>query len=169
MADTARIAVVIPDPFIFTPIEPGQATSFVQPYLVLQDSAGGAVSLSGDTSTSFNFGNTTVTGWLCDAQASISIGGHKSVDLQFTVLNANGTPASYLLTGVMLKNAADGSSGGTVFPKVTVDVTGSNTGTLTLEDRPGSGSSSTSYELWLLVQGSDGLGLIDPRIVNQAS
>jgi hypothetical protein len=169
MTDTARIAVVIPDPFIFTPIAPGQATSFVQPYLVLQDSAGGAVSLSGDTSTRFSFGNTAVTGWLCDAQCSITITSRKGVDLQYTVLNADGSPASYLLTGVMLKNAADGSAVGTVFPKVTVDVTGSNTGTLTLEDRPGSGNSTTSYELWLLLQGSAGLGLIDPRIVNQAS
>jgi hypothetical protein len=169
MADIVKIAVVIPDTFTFSPILPNQTVTLLQPYLVhLDDSK--KVSLTGDTSTTFNFASGAKTGYLCDGTATLSIVKDSSVDLEFSVCTSTGAAASYVLTGVTLKDLSTSAPAGTTFPVVEIDFNGTTSGTLILKDRPGSNpSQATSYELWLLVMNNQAqLGAIDPKIVNQA-
>jgi hypothetical protein len=169
MADIVHIAVVIPDTFTFSPILPNQTVTLLQPYLALLDDTN-KVSLSGDTSTTFNFASGAKTGYLCDGQATLSIVKNSSVDLEFSVYTSTGAAAPYVLTGVTLKNLGTSAPAGTTFPVVEIDFNGTTAGTLILKDRPGSNPSQpTSYELWLLVMNNQAqLGAIDPKIVNQA-
>jgi hypothetical protein len=169
MADTIRIAVVIPSNFTFSPITPGRTAAMLQPYLVLLDNTT-KVSVSGGTSQVFNFGaGGNVTGYLCDDTAQIAINSNASIDLVFQVFSATGGNALYVLTGVTLKDLATNAPPGTVFPKVEIDFTGKTAGSLTLKDSPKADSrAALSYELWLLMMDSaSNLGLIDPKIINQ--
>lgn len=169
MADIVKIAVVIPDSFTFSPILPDQKVSLLQPYLAQLDDSK-KVSLTGDTSATFNFASGAKTGYLCDGTAQLSIVKNSSVDLEFSICNSTGGSAPYVLTGVTLKDLATNAPAGATFPVVEIDINGTTSGTLILKDRPGSDpTQATNYELWLLVVNNQAqLGAIDPKIVNQA-
>ncbi len=165
MASTVSFFVVIPAGFQFLPIAPGQPVAFCQPYLV-QTTDDSKVQLSGGTQSTFTFAGKSYTGVLCDDTAQIQVLNGAQRDFKFSVCTASGSVAGYFLTGVMLKNTDNGTSAGSAFPVVTIDITGTQNGSLTLEDRPG--KDTLNYELWLMMQDGNGnLGLIDPRIVNQ--
>lgn len=165
MVKTVSFFVVIQDDFEFKPIIAGQPARFVQPYLV-QLTDDNKVQLNGDHKATFTFAGRAYTGVLCDDTAQITVLGRTQRDFTFSVCASDGRPAPYFLTGVKLNDTADGKGAGPVFPIVKVDFNGRLSSILTLEDRPG--PQTLNYEMWLMLQNSDGeLGLVDPRIVNQ--
>ena len=139
------------------------------PDMALVDDGNGDVTLSGTANpTTFTYKGKAYTTYPASS-ATLSVQRGRTPKFAFNVVDSSGNTNTYFLNGVALKNmAANGGTGGANFPELDVSVANDGTTTLNLQDdNKGPAGSTTTFDVWILVQDSQGhVGLIDPLVTN---
>ncbi len=144
-------------------------TGLCTPDMALIDNGNGDVTISGTANpTTFPYRGKTYTTYPASS-ATLAVQRGKKPTFVFNVVDANGASNTFFLNGAALKNmAANGGTGGANFPDLAVQVANDGTTTLNLQDdNKAAVGATSSFDVWVLVQDSQGnLGLIDPLVTN---
>lgn len=148
---------------------PASTNNLCTPDMALVDDGNGDVTISGTANpNSFTYKGKSFTTYPASS-ATLAVQRGRKPKFAFNVVDASGASNTFFLNGAALKNmAANGGTGGTNFPDLEVQVANDGTTTLNLQDdNKAAVGTTSSFDVWVLVQDSQGnVGLIDPLVTN---